>query len=284
LQQEQVILLPHLYIKWKRGVFMKKAVSVILFVLILFSNCITVFANYINGTDLTSVISEENKKEIMNYASRHLQQEISEKDIFFDETYAVYLEVYELLDYDVMTEEIIKELCRETTCIFHAVPVYGENKTLALWIARDDELNGDFKVTGGEEDPERFNHIESIHALLDANGVADANVYLFGGVNGKLRTIAAVCRENEDVQFLILHGSDENDKMYSDLTSTSRLYSYEEIKYIASLYTETEGYDGGEGGLAQNNLQYACLAGGAVLMVTAVAVMIRVAARKKAEV
>lgn len=264
---------------------MKKVVSIVLVIFILlFSNCITVFAsNHIDGTDLTPEITPENRQEIIDYVSEHLRQEITENDIFFDQTYKVYLDVYELLDYDIMTEDLIKELRYKTNAVFRAVPVYGENITITVWLAPDNENNGNFYVTGGEEDPERFNHIESIEALLDKNGVTDANVYLFGGVNGKLRTIAAVCRDNEDVQFLILNGSDETDKMYSDLTSDSRLYSYDEIKYIASLYTYTEGYDGGAGFAENNNMQYALIAGGAVLAVSVVAIIINFATKKRAK-
>lgn len=265
---------------------MKKIVAsaLIIFVL-LFSNCITVFAsNHIDGTDLTPEITLDNRQKIMDYASEHLKQEINESNIFFDQTYKVYLDVYELLDYDVMTEDLIKELRCKTDAVFRSVPVYGENETITVWLAPDNENNGDFYVTGGEEDTERFNHIEFIESLLEKNGVNDANVYLFGGVNGNLRTIAAVCRGNEDVQFLILNGTDENDKMYSDLSSDSRLYSYNEIKYIASLYTYTEGYDGGGGYIENNNLQYALIAGGAVLGLCAVALIINFASKKKVKV
>ncbi len=264
---------------------MKKIVAsaLIIFVL-LFSNCITVFAgNNIDGTDLTPEITPENRQEIMDYASEVLMQEINENDIFFDQTYKVYLDVYELLDYDVMTEEIIKELCVNAPYRFYSVPVYGDKETHCIYL--DDEVReGCFVPVGGEESTERFNHIEFIEELLEKNGVNDANVYLFGGVSGKLRTIAAVCKENEDVQFLILNGSDENGKMYGDLSSDSRLYSYDEIKYIASLYTSVEGYDGGAGYIENNNTQYALIAGGAVLGLGAAALIINFASKKKVKV
>lgn len=58
---------------------MKKIVAsaLIIFVL-LFSNCITVFAsNHIDGTDLTPEITLDNRQKIMDYASEHLKQEIN---------------------------------------------------------------------------------------------------------------------------------------------------------------------------------------------------------------
>ena len=238
-------------------------------------------ANVINGADSTVDISTENQMEIIKYLNELSSYEITENNVDFKKAYKAYVDVPELFDYDEMTEDIIIDLISEKEYCY-CVAAHTEDEHVEATLNKDSESENHWKVISSAVDTERFDYFDSLNALLDKNGVTDANVYILGGINGKIRTVAAVCRENKDVQFLILYGSDEEENMYSFTSENSRLYSYDEIKHIASLYVEMPDHDGGgDYALNSNNFQYALIVGGAVLALTAVAGIILAVGKKK---
>jgi len=263
---------------------MRKVIAIILMVFVIFSNGMFVYANNIDGMDSTVDISEENQQELFEYAKYHLseaagRENADKNDMRFNNAFKIYADMSELLDYDEMSEEIIKNLISEKR-YYYCITLNTENETVGIFIEKDEEDDNHWIGVGGELDDKRFDYIESLNALLDKNNVTDANVYLLGGVCGNLRRLAAVCKDDE-VQFLIMKGFDEEENMYSTITSDSRLYSYDEIKHIASLFVDMPDHDGGGG--SDNYLQYALIAGGAVLAAAVAAGIILVVKKRKAK-
>jgi len=265
-----------------RGViFMKKIISVIMIMLVLCTGSITAYAgNMIDGLDSTVDISEENQKEIIKYLDEISDYEITENNVEFKKAYKVYVDVPELLDYNEMTEDIIKNLISEKEYCY-CVAAHTQDEHITATLNKDSENENYWKVFSAAVDAKMFDYIDSLNISLENNNVTDANVYLLGGVNGNIRTVAAVCRGNGDVQFLILYGSDEEENMYSFTSENSRLYSYDEIKHIASLFVDMPDHDGGGG--SDNYLQYALIAGGAVLAAAVAAGIILVVKKRKAK-
>ncbi len=260
---------------------MKKIISVIMIMIVLCTGSITAYAgNMIDGLDSTVDISEENQQEIIKDLNESSAYEITENDVEFKKAYKVYADVPELLDYDEITEEIIKDLISEKDYCY-CVAAHTQDEHIEATLNKDSENENHWKVISAAVDTKMIDYIDSLNISLENNNVTDANVYLLGGVNGNLRTLAAVCRGNEDVQFLILYGSDEKENMYDFTSQDSRLYSYDEIKHIASLFVDMPDHDGG--GSSYNYLQYALIAGGAVLAAAAAAGIILVVKKRKAK-
>lgn len=280
-------------------------VTIILSITLLFTNSVVAFAgNNIVGTQEANEVLSPDKDIIYEYASNSLPSkigvEISENMIAYDKAIG-YCNDINLFEKSTLNNDDMCEYFSNSQ-LHYEVPVYNNEQTAILLISKGAEITeenrdtfpqeyiefyesiaGRYSVDGITLWTNGFDNLDYINSLLDENNVTDANVYLIGAAASNLDFVAVVCKGNDEAEFLILDGWDTDDHHINYTNPDSKLYSYKEIKKIAKNYEF--GYDsvgGGAGQIENSNLQYALIAGGAVLGLCAAALIINFASKKKA--
>lgn len=287
---------------------MKKfIITLILLISVLFTNSIVAFAeNNIVGTNEANEVLSSDKDIIYEYAAKSLPNkigvQISEDMISYDRAIG-YCNDINLFEKSTLNNDDMREYINNSQ-IHYEVPVYHNGQTAILIVAKGSEvteedrntfpqdyieyyesIEGRYNVNGIELWSDGFDNLDYINSLLAENNVTDANIYLVGAAASNLDFIAVVCQGNDEAEFLILDGWDTDDNHINHTNPDSKLYSYKEIKKIAKNYEfNADDIGGGAGYIENNNLQYALIAGGAVLGLCAVALIINFASKKKVKV
>lgn len=261
----------------------------VVFLLIFSTNSITAFANYIDGLDSTvDISSQENRQGIYEYAAYVIKQdenaELEYEDVEFDNAFKCYA-AYDFLEIDTMNEDIIRELISDAPCSYE-VPVNFDGGTRKILLNESEEEPGKWNVVGIYWKECRVDYLSVLKNSLKENHIENANIYIMGRGGVNIGIAAAVCESDKPVQFLILEGEDIESQDITFDNPSSKLYSYDELKEMAVFTEYEEGTVGGEGAgyIENNNFQYALIAGGAVLGLCAVALIINFASKKKAKV
>lgn len=137
-------------------------------------------------------------------------------------------------------------------------------------------------------------YLKSVYDLLDEYDVHDSYVYCVSGIGNYPALTLVVFRENsQTAEFIpIVDRCKNSDKTIGFIPNTDlgkRTYTYSEMKQLETDYqnsvdTESERLVTGGGYIENNNLQYALIAGGAVLGLCAAALIINLATKKRAKV
>lgn len=263
---------------------MKKSFVIIILILNLFAvNIMPVYANTIDGIDSSKEISEQNQQEIFQYTAEfiesHKETSIEKEDIEFNNSYKIHSNT-NLLNYDILNNKNIPEITESSDYCYY-VPINFENDSVNILLNKNDET-GLWEAVGFQMWDYKFDYANHLSDLLQKNSITDADVYVVGGISGNLEEVAVICRDNEDVQFLILDGWDTDTHHISNDNPDSKLYSYEEIKNMAVFYDFEEGENGGgyiqtENG-ANSRLTYILIIGGiaaAIAIITVIAVYLK---------
>ena len=136
-------------------------------------------------------------------------------------------------------------------------------------------------------------YLKSVNDLLDEYEVHNSYVYCVSGIGNYPALTLVVFRENsQTAEFIpIVDRCKNSDKTIGFIPNTDlgkRTYTYSEMKQLETDYqnsvdTESEKLVG-SGHIENNNFQYALIAGGAVLGLCAVALIINFASKKKVKV
>ncbi len=278
---------------------MKKTVSAIIAFLIVFIISTPVYAaNRIIGMDKTDEVLFNDKELIYNYAAKSLpnkiNMEINEDMISYDEAAVIY-NGNTLFECNSINNKKMSEYINDAD-ICYKIPVKGSNALLIVAKASEvtdedrkifseedikyyESIAGRYVVNGIELWNYDFDNLDYVNSLLDENKIDNANVYLVSGVASNLELVAVICSEENEAQFLVLNGWITDSNHINASNPSSKLYSYKEIKKIAVNNNFGEDYSGGSGSYTDNS-QYAAIACGVVLALTAAAGVI-IAVRKK---
>lgn len=291
---------------------MKKNIFAIIIMVIslLFIFNITSYADIITNSTAIKEDLNDNLDVILetvnDLASEDLKNIVTEDSINFNKVIKQYSQI-NILEYDKINNEMMMDLT-ENAEKFYYLPIYYDDYTLLFSITKGTEATEEQKNSGvfTEKDIEYIERVankwhassyaicsyewddtEYIEGLLKSNNIYDANIYIIGGVSTNLERVAVVCPDNEEAQFIILDGWIENDNKIDYNSPDNKLYSYNEIKEIASLSSPQDDLISGNGSNFQqeenqNYTQYILIgAAAAILLASAVTAICITKKRKK---
>lgn len=287
---------------------MKKIIiALIILACLFFGICMPVYAeNVIIGTKEANEVLEPDKDLILEGLKKY-DETADNSIILYDRAIATCLSA-DIFSMETINNETMYDYMKQAV-IAYDIPVECDQTNIILKIGKGDPvtdedrqiypqeyidyyemLSGRWNINGIQEWDFKFDYINHINRLLEENNISNSNVYLVGSIAVNLDLVAVICRENSDTEFLILDGWDADSKRISFDNPDNTLYTYDELKGFAQIWgPEYENYIGGGSSTNINNktvsgnnsVQYSLIAGGAVLFVSAAALIINFASKKK---
>lgn len=291
---------------------MKKA-SVVISLIFCFLFVMPVVAYGENNNIIVGVPAEEDlgeyKDRIYNEYCCEMEEkdenyQPSESDIEYDKAVRVYWDM-PALEKDELTRDDMEEFARLSYYIY-CVPFHYNNSNAELLITRGGEIlkenryNIDLPENSNKfymnyEKPWHIgnvsydfycnDYVKVINNLLDDYNIKNSTVYYLNSINALHRSVLVIFNENSDnAQFIVIDEIVNHNKIVPNTEFGKRPYTYSELKEIKSTdsFEFNEGYAGYSPD-SDTNLQYALIAGGVVLAVSAMAIIINFAMKKRAK-
>ncbi len=170
--------------------------------------------------------------------------------------------------------------------------IYTEKEIESL-----ERKSGRWHVSSISYDTEIFKNADSVYKLLDDYGIKNSYVYCVNSVGEYYKDVLVIFPEGSTTaEFIVIEGVD-NSVLIPNTELGKRTYTYSELKELEASYAASkadrldESFIGvgeyssvNESNRNNNNLHYALIAGGAVLAVSAVAIIINFASKKKSKI
>lgn len=248
--------------------------------------------------DLDFILEEINSESL----NEKLGFTIAEENIDYSKIVKIYIDT-DILENTEFNEEKILETINDAD-YFYELPIYhGDNKTVLFDIDRgipltdeeresgqyDEKAIAYYDRTAGKLHPYatgfceyKWDYIGDVEEILEKGNIDNAKIYFVGLDFG---LTAVIFSENEEAQFLIIRGYDEENNNKFVYEPSRELYSYDEIKEIALNNTTESDMVIGFGSSSQmqifNHKTLIICAAGAVLAVAAAAAAVTFAIKKK---
>ena len=123
--------------------------------------------------------------------------------------------------------------------------------------------------------------------MLDDYDIEDSEVYIVNNIGGHTKHVFVIFRQNSDIaEFIVFDDLINHSKIVPDTEFGKRTYTYSELKELDIIKANSAEYNVGSGYATDTDtdFQYALIAGGAVLGLCAVALIINFASKKKVKV
>lgn len=290
----------------------KSIITLITFLCLLVAVCMPAYAESIGNT-IDGVETAEDEltpdyeiffKSIAKSMSTKAVPAVTNEDFDYSKAVKVYNDINIFEDNNTNLERIQEKL--KTADYVYFLPIYRENKAYVYTLGKGLPFREELRDTGTFTDEDisyiesvegrwdytevtvfdnEFDYIEDAKRMLEYNNIQNTRVYFVGGAGSGLTYIAVLCGENGDIHFNIISGIDENDNVISEQENRSyKLYTYDEMKVLAERGGEVQS-DQLDGLVhhseSKNHFWSALFAAGAVLAVTAIAVSVTIAIKKK---
>ena len=255
---------------------MKKSIMVIVFLI-----CVLVPISAKAETGFVRDVTDEReiaeiKKNVENLlVDMNQMVPLDEKNLTIDVDKAikVYVNV-ELFDQESLTVEELKMKIKGKEFVWLA-PIYGENKTYWVTIAKGQEVGEEARQILNQEEIEKleskvgkwtisevvesegkYSYEEALLQVLQANGIQDGKIYMFGGTRG-YRELLAVVYQEEEIQFLpVKNVMDQALVIASEEGEEKMIFSLLEMKEVAEEGMLSDDELGGVGSNSSNHFNY----------------------------
>lgn len=227
-----------------------------------------------------------------------------EEDIQYDKALKTYWGM-PLLEENELTRDVFNEFISLSGYMYD-VPVYCENNFTALMLVRADDVvsenrysfdfsqqnskiyaNADAQWSAQSINPYPVkDFLKPVYDLLDTYEITDSEVFCVNNIGCCPTNVFVIFKENSSsAEFIVVKEIKEDGTIVPNTEFGERLYTYNDLKELDAIYSVSDesGFIGGESAFFENhnNVQYAMTACGAVLAVSALALVIKLALKKK---
>lgn len=291
---------------------MKKIVGIIFIIFVLLCIPMTVFAgnNVIIGMPIQDELGEYSDSIYEDYCKMLEQTEEqyqpSESDIKYDRGARIYFDM-PLLEKNELTRADMEEFTR-ISAYMYLIPVQFNGKDAEILLSKgfdavfDNRYNlnmpenfykfyfndkYDWKIGTVDYDYYFYDYNASVNELLDDYDIEDSEVYIVNNIGGHTKHVFVIFRQNSDIaEFIVFDDLINHSKIVPDTEFGKRTYTYSELKELDIIKANSAEYNVGSGYATDTDtdFQYALIAGGAVLGLCALALIINFASKKKVKV
>lgn len=251
--------------------------------------------NIIDGMQIVNEDLGDDKQKIIDDTLKFMQEmhndyDVVEDDIDFSRAVKGNFNMPFIENDELTLADMIEFSDNEDT--MYNIPINNANTDDFMYIDVLKDNSGHWGVNAYGADEYKSDYVGAIYDLLDDYKIKNSTVYFVNCIGNLPEIVLVVFRENsETAEFIVVDDLNINLKKELEFIPNTQLgkrtYTYSEMKQLGAEYElnhdDSENLYIGSA-LKTHNMQYALIAGGAVLGVCAVALIINFASKKKVRV